>query len=213
MAQKAIGIDASTRPPYRTFLHRLCLCIVWLLLCAVVSQAEEPDWNLYMAEGVKAYQNGNEADAETLYLAALDTLKNAPTDDPRLATTLNALAVLYHHQRKFAAATPLYEQVLALLEKTLPAEHPVIAHTLNNLAIVYEAQGNVTKAETLYQRAIPLLERALGKDHTSVAAALNNYADLLRKAQREAEAEFYENRARSIWDTYRKEQALKQAPR
>lgn len=187
----------------------LLLCLSGLLLCPFSSEGEETDWNLYMTEGAKAYQNGNEADAETLYLAALDTLKDASPDDPRLATTLNTLAVLYHHQRKFAAATPLYEQVLALLEKTLPAEHPVLAHTLNNLAVVYEAQGNLTKAETLYQRAIPLLERTLGKDHTSVAAALSNYADLLRKMHRDAEAEFYDSRAKSIWDSYRQEQSHK----
>ncbi len=182
-----------------------CLCVVWLCLSAVVAWAEEATWTVYMTAGATAYQNGNEADAETLYLAALDTLKKAPADDPRLATTLNTLAVLYHNQRKYAAATPLYEQVLGLLERTLPADHPALANTLNNVALVYEAQGNVARAEAFYQRAIALLERTLGKDHTSVAAALSNYAGLLRKTQRNAEAEVYDRRAHAIWETYRQE--------
>ena len=59
-------------------------------------------WEHYMAEGAKAYQNGQETNAEMFYLAALEDVQNAGPEDPRLAATLNTLAVLYHSQRKYA---------------------------------------------------------------------------------------------------------------
>ena len=123
------------------------------------------------------------------YLAALEDVQNAGPEDPRLAATLNTLAVLYHAQRKYAQAEPLYQRVLKLLEQTVGPDHPTLATTLNNLAVVYEAQDKYDEAAPLYQRALALIERTLGPDHPNLAVALDNYADLLRKMQREAEAE------------------------
>src|SRR5262247_1479055 len=111
----------------------------------------------YMAEGAKAYQNGQETNAEMFYLAALEDVQNAGPEDPRLAATLNTLAVLYHAQRKYAQAESLYQRVLKLLEQTIGSDHPTIATTLNNLAVVYEAQNKYGAAEPLYQHALTLL--------------------------------------------------------
>jgi tetratricopeptide (TPR) repeat protein len=162
-----------------------------------------------MAEGSNAYQKGQETNAEMFYLAALEDVENAGPEDPRLAATLNTLAVLYHTQRKYAQAESFYQRVLRLLEQTIGPEHPTLATTLNNLAIVYEAQGQYGAAEPLYQRALTLLERTLGPEHPNLAAALENYADLLRKMQREAEAETAESRAQAIWAKHKREPAEK----
>jgi tetratricopeptide (TPR) repeat protein len=164
-------------------------------------------WQLYMTEGEAAYQSGYDTDAETLYLAALNSLKAAGPEDPRLPVTLNTLALFYHSQHKYALAAPLYEQVLGLIEGILPAEHPTLATTLNNLAVVYEAEGKYPQAEPLYQRALMGLEKAFGSQHTQVAAALGNYADLLHKLQRHAEAERLEARANAIWAQYSRNHA------
>jgi tetratricopeptide (TPR) repeat protein len=158
-----------------------------------------------MAEGVKAYQNGQETNAEMFYLAALEEVQNSDPEDPRLAATLNTLAVLYHAQNKYAQAESLYQRVLKRLEQTIGLDHPTLATTLNNLAVVYEAQGKYEEAVFLYQRALALLERTLGPEHPNLAAALDNYADLLRKMQREAEAESVEARARAIWSKQKAE--------
>ena len=161
--------------------------------------AQDTRWEHYMAEGAKAHQNGQETNAEMFYLAALEDVQSAGPEDPRLAATLNTLAILYHTQSKYAQAEPLYQRVLKLLEQTIGPDHPTLATTLNNLAVVYEAQGKYAEAAPLYQRALALLERTLGPEHPNLAAALDNYADLLRKMQREAEAESAEARARAIW--------------
>src|ERR671925_1307052 len=161
--------------------------------------AQGTRWEHYMAEGAKAYQNGQETNAEMFYLAALEDVQNAGPEDPRLAATLNTLAVLYHTQKKYAQAEPLYQRVLKLLEQTSGPDHPTLATTLNNLALVYEAQDKYGEAAPLYQRALALMERTLGPEHPTLAAALDNYADLLRKMQREAEAETAAARAKVIW--------------
>jgi tetratricopeptide (TPR) repeat protein len=161
--------------------------------------AQGTRWEHYMAEGAKAYQDGQESNAEMFYLAALENLQNAGPEDPRLAATLNTLAVLYHTQKKYAQAEPLYQQVLKLLEQTVGPDHSTLATTLNNLALVYETQDKYAEAAPLYQRALTLMERTLGPEHPNLAATLDNYADLLRKMQREAEAESAEARAKAIW--------------
>src|SRR5713101_2994948 len=187
----------------------------WLLvvMCCTAGpslvMAQGTRWEYYMAEGVKAYQKGQETNAEMFYLAALEDVEHAGPEDPRLAATLNTLAVLYHTQRKYAQAEPLYQRVLKLLEQTIGPDHPTLATTLNNLAVVYEAQDKYGEAAPLYQRALALIERTLGPEHPNLAATLDNYADLLRKMQREAEAETAEARAKAIWAKQKREPAGK----
>ena len=53
-------------------------------------------------------------------------------------------------------------------------------------------------AEPLCRRALTILTKALGADHPNVALMLENYADLLRKMNREGEAEKMETRAKAI---------------
>lgn len=172
---------------------------VMLVSSAAVAAVHGARWEQYMADGARAFAQGQEAEAEKWYRAALDEVETAGSDEPRLAATLNTLAVLYHAQRKYAQAEVLYQRVLKFLEGALGADHPTLATAMNNLAVVRESQGKVDDAEPLYQRALSLLERALGSDHPHLAATLENYADLLRKMQREVEAEALETRAKAIW--------------
>jgi tetratricopeptide (TPR) repeat protein len=190
--------------PFQAIFSAL-LWIVGLIIVGGASMhpvqisAQGTRWEHYMAEGAQAHQNGQETNAEMFYLAALEDVQSAGPEDPRLAATLNTLAILYHTQRKYAQAEPFYQRVLKLLEQTIGPDHPTLATTLNNLAVVYEAQDKYAEAAPLYQRALALIERTLGPEHPNLAAALDNYADLLRKMQREAEAESAEARARAIW--------------
>ena len=176
-----------------------------VLLSAFQVRAQGASWEQYMAEGAQAYQNGQETTAEMFYLAALEHVQSAGPGDPRLAATLNTLAVLYHSQRKYVQAESLYQHVVQLLEQTIGPDHPTLATTLNNLAVVYEAQEKYGEAVPLYQRALALLERTLGPEHPNLAATLDNYADLLHKLQREAEAASVEARARAIWARQKRE--------
>lgn len=70
-------------------------------------------------------------------------------------------------------------------------------------------QGDYARAETLYRRALEVLEKAQGPEHPNVAEVLENYAGLLRKMNREAEAEKLEARAHAI----RAQHALEKQPK
>ena len=74
--------------------------------------------------------------------------------------------------------TPIYEEILRILEAELGPEHPSVAITLNNLAVLYKSMGDYEKALPLYQRALDICENVLGPQHPSVATTLNNLAVL-----------------------------------
>ncbi len=178
----------------------------WLLgglLCLglwpmVAASAQETRWDSIMADAAKAYQQADYAEAEKLLLAALKEAEKFGDQDPRLATSLNNLAVLYFGQSKYAQAEPLYQRALAIREKTLDPAHPDVAQSLNNLALLCDAQGHYAQAEPLYQRALAIREKTLGPENPRVADTLENYAVLLQKMGQDAEADKMEARAKAI---------------
>jgi len=76
--------------------------------------------------------------------------------------------------------TPMYEEMLQILEAELGPEHPSVATSLNNLAGLYRHMGDYDKALPLFQRALDIREKVLGPQHPSVVTSLNNLAGLYR---------------------------------
>jgi tetratricopeptide (TPR) repeat protein len=56
------------------------------------------------------------------------------TNSAHYATALNARALVYKTQGRYADAEPLYRQALAISEKALGPDNPIVAVALNNLA-------------------------------------------------------------------------------
>jgi tetratricopeptide (TPR) repeat protein len=94
---------------------------------------------------------------------------------PNTARTANNLGALYHGQRKFAKADPLYRWALAVWEKALGPKHPDVGVCVHNLAKLHLDQHNYTQAEPLYEGALSILERSLGTDHPYLASLLKEY--------------------------------------
>jgi tetratricopeptide (TPR) repeat protein len=174
----------------------VCLAL-WLGY--VFTQGE--GWEALNDTGSVAYQRGDYAEAEKQWGAALKAAEGFGSEDPRLATSLNNLALLYEAQGKYVEAEPLYKRALAIDEKTLVPEHPDLAASLNNLAALYHAQGRYTEAEPLYKRSLAIYEnyeKVLGPKHPRVVTSLENYAALLRETGRGKEATDLEARAQMI---------------
>ncbi len=133
----------------------------WLLvglLCLglwpmVAASAQETRWDSLMAGAVKAYQQADYAEAEKLFLAALNEAEKFGEQDPRLATSLNNLAVLYYAQGKYAQAEPLYQRSLAIREKALGPEHPNVATVLENYAALLHKLNRHAEADKMEARA------------------------------------------------------------
>ena len=81
-------------------------------------------WETYTDAGRKAYEQGHYAKAEKLWVAAFKEAEKFGPQDPRLATSLNNLAVLYYSQGTYGEAEPFYKRALAIREKVLGPDHP-----------------------------------------------------------------------------------------
>ena len=77
--------------------------------------------------------------------------------------------------------TPMYEEMLQILEAELGPEHSNVATTLNNLALLYKSMGDYEKTLPLYKRALDIREKVLDPQHPFVAITLNNLAELYRQ--------------------------------
>src|SRR5437879_11900022 len=92
--------------------------------------------------------------------------KTLGPDQPEVATSLHNLAVVYHDERKYAEAEPLYKRALGIWEKAGGMENPEAAATLNSLGELYRTQGKYAEAEPLHKRALAIRseERRVGKE-------------------------------------------------
>ena len=119
-------------------------------------------------------------------------------EHPKVASSLDKLALLYYNQGQYAQAEPLYQRAMAIREEALGPEHPAVAISLNGLAGLYRTQGQYAQAEPLYKRALAIQEKALGPEHPDVATSRNNVALLYCNQGQYAQAEPLYKRALAI---------------
>ena len=131
----------------------LLVGLVCLALWSAHASAQGGLWETYMAAATKAYQQGNYPEAEKQLGAALKEAEGLGPQDPRLATSLNNLAVLYIIQGKYAEAEPLYKRALAIFEKALGPEHPGVAQSLENYAALLRQTCRSAEATEMEARA------------------------------------------------------------
>ncbi len=84
---------AKTLKPSSAALAMAGLAVA--LLWPVAASAETGSWQQQRAAAVAAYGAGNYGDAEARLLDAIDRAKSFGPRDPRLAATLNDLALTY----------------------------------------------------------------------------------------------------------------------
>jgi CHAT domain-containing protein len=87
------------------------------------------------------------------------------------ALRLNQQVIQLYNQGQYAAAMPLAERSLAILEKVLGKEHPLVAKSLNNLALLYQAQGNIARTLEFQTRGTNIEERNLALIFTTGSEA------------------------------------------
>src|SRR5262252_1736793 len=103
-----------------------------------------------------------------------------------------------HQSGKYAEATALAEQYVALARQRYGEEHSEFASAMSWVGRLYEAQGRYGEAEPILKRALAIREKALGSDHADVANALNSLAGLYHSQGRDGEAEALLKRALEI---------------
>ena len=155
---------------------------------------------IYLSKwGGASYKSGKYKEAEKSVTRSLKIYEKAlGPDHPRVAISMNDLAVLYRAQGRYAEAEPLYRRSLEILKKTLGPDHPHVATALSNLAFLYQAQGKYSESELFCKSALKIREQALGPDHPDVALSLNNLAVLYKDQGRYVEADPLQKRSLKI---------------
>lgn len=199
-----------------------------LLLLSSPGLAAPDQWTRLDQQASAQYRQGDTAAAQLSAEQALAIAERDHASGPgaaRLATSLNALALIHQAQGHYAEARPLLERALAIAEKALPAGHPNLDALRTNLAAMQEAQdqqavqaeaqraqdlneqalahhdrSEYIQAAALYQDALPLLEKHFGPDSIEVARVLASLADTHAGRKQYAEAETLYQRTLAIYE-------------
>jgi len=119
-------------------------------------------------------------------------------EHPKVASSLNNLALLYRNQGRYTEAEALYKRALAIAKKVFGFDHPKLSIYQNNLALLYKNQSRYAEAELLYKRNLEIDKKLLGFEHPKVAISLNNLASLYSDLERYDEAELLYKQALEI---------------
>jgi len=163
-------------------------------------------WGRYVFFARRAHELGDYAEAERLYLAALEKAQAVGRPHWRLAVSLGGLAEIYRLQGRYAEAEPLFRRAIEIDELCLHDKRdiaprrsrPGIAYgdpkldlsvDLNNLALLYTSLGRFREAESFFKKSIALCEEVTGPEDPEMAITLHNLAALYRDQGRDTEAE------------------------
>lgn len=153
---------------------------------------QDEKWTSYWESAGKAIHLGKFDHAEPLLYAALDIAEDFPSDDRRLAMTLECLAEILFKQRQLSQAESVVKRVIAIYEARYGPNHPDVGVFTNNLGLLYHTQKKHFMAESEYQKALSIQTKALGNSHPQTLNVIANYARLLNETHREREAKHLE---------------------
>lgn len=153
-----------------------CLLVLSSLVFPAQGHGQETLWQRYKAAGNAAAQQGRYEEAERLFRAAIEQAEQFGTLDPRLAESLNELAILYATQHKFAQAEPLFQRSLGVCVAALGPDHPDVAIILRNMGILKASLRGYAEADVLLSRSLSVTNRVLGQEHPLVAVTMRTIA-------------------------------------
>ncbi len=140
-------------------------------------------------------------DPEKRLLHELELAENAhPHSNLTLAPALLRLASFYGLQKEYGKAAPFYEKAIPMLSKAFGADSSV-AEAVGDAATNHRELGNYRRAEHFYATALRSLDKKQGDPSKVPPIAIKvyeEYAVLLRKLQRDTEAQQMESRARVL---------------
>ena len=138
---------------------------------------------------VIAERLGQAAEAETLYLDALEQYRRADAArTTHYAGTLDNLGRLYRAQQRYDESLAHHQQALGLWQALKGETDLAVAQSINRVGLVYKESGAAEEAESTFRQALEIFERIGGEPHFTLANAHLNLADLLIDQDRAAEA-------------------------
>jgi len=112
---------------------------------------------------------------------AFEALQRTAPEANENAACLNLLAQLHTSRSDYAAAQRMYEQAIAIAERTRGPEHISLAAPLHNLASLRTRLGDLKGARPLYERTLRIQERTLGPKHPDTGGTLGSLGSLVMR--------------------------------
>jgi tetratricopeptide (TPR) repeat protein len=141
-----------------------------------------------LARALKAEGAGRMAEAEQLYLSALEEAEKLGDSSPRLADVLDTVANVYYRESDLEKAIGFSERALAIDEAAPRSDPRRVGADLNRLAMLYQRQ-NPTEAEKYTQRVLELVAKSPELGNAQRAVFVRNAAEFYRQQGRNVEAE------------------------
>jgi tetratricopeptide (TPR) repeat protein len=148
------------------------------------------------------YHQKRYAEAEPLARWALSVRESDKQSNPdAVFQCVYVLGLIQSARKLHVEAEQLLRRSLALQEQSLGRDHINSVILRDQLAGVYIEQGKYADAEPLYLRSIAIHERKTPEENLDLADTALKYAELLRQMKRNADADQWSARARTIRDT------------
>ena len=138
---------------------------------------------------------GKFGDAQRIFERLAKSYEQFDPTDPRLAEALQRLGYVYFAIGARDKAENAFERALRITESGTAPDVQRVAAAGSYLAEFYQAVGKYKKAEPVYRKILSLTENESTTPREDLQRTLQRYACLLRKTNREDEAQELEKRA------------------
>jgi tetratricopeptide (TPR) repeat protein len=159
------------------------------------------EWKKCIADSGPLYEQGRFSEAARVLEKAVHYAEHFGALDPRLPTTIHALAFLYQQQRKYAEATRLYLRAIQLWEMIGPAQHNALLQSTDNLIATYVDSHDYRAAKKLLAWRLPEMEQSATKWRDR-ATLLNTRAGIADIERRYDEAELLFGESLALWEQH-----------
>ncbi|MCB9851964.1 MAG: serine/threonine protein kinase [Phycisphaerales bacterium] len=182
--------DPETQPGHETTVREVLDRVAPRLHSELASQPEV-EAEMHDVIGATYYALGIYDKAEMHGRRAMEILREIAPDSPAYAKVLSDLAAVITTVGRLDEAKGLFEQALAIRERTIGRDTEDTAQSYENLAEVARQQRDFVAAEQLIRESLAILGRLPEKNKKRMSLALNSLALTVESGGRRAEAERY----------------------
>lgn len=155
------------------------------------------NWQEYKQQIKEFISRGELDQAEKLLHEAIEFLKSNDGSVERITVCLDQLGWIYIGREDFKNAAEQYKQALGLKLDALGENHPVVARAYKKMATVSYMMNNFADAERYGKEALNNFRNSLGNDNEETKQTLKDVAELLRRLNRNVEADIVERSGNS----------------
>jgi tetratricopeptide (TPR) repeat protein len=159
------------------------------------------NWQMHMAAGHMAYENGYFCAATRNYQKALNLAEENALPDDLLLNNLLGLGQCAFGQGNFAVAESLYKRSMQMAEGASILESHALGVIYNNLAQLYIKIGQISAADVLLQKSLAIFENVGSASQADLAATLRTIGEEYLETNRLDDSEKYLSMALSSSDS------------